>query len=77
MKSRRCWNFTRLPGAEKHLLFAVLEAILVILVTKGERLDKKPWPTEEEEEEVEKRSLWHGEGKKERTVMLWNEPEGP
>jgi len=31
-------NFTTLRGAEKHLLFAVLEAILVILVTAT------PWP---------------------------------
>lgn len=33
----------RLRGAEKHLLFAVLEAILVILVTEG-RASKKPPP---------------------------------
>lgn len=35
-------NFTTLRGAEKHLLFAVLEAILVILVTASSGLSGGP-----------------------------------
>lgn len=63
----------RLRGAEKHLLFAVLEAILVILVTEGRASTRSHRRTTEERGwEVGRRGgLKEGERRRER-LWLWD-----